>query len=183
MIDEKIGSIQNYLLHFDHNIRTKQISLLFDYSHNMAYIKQDFNFWERGAFFAFWQDQFDRQKKEWVEYVSADYWLFLPKETARQILEDFKAHNESERQRRIQEDWLKNIILYELNNHECYVTMLYWFSCEREIKAWSPELAKEYAEKHCWCFSPQYQSSLPQDDVNWNWDVHPIKSSFISISQ
>ena len=86
------------------------------------FIQKQFDFTPYWAFFAFGQKQFE----QWLAWrnpndiVSCWNWLYAPEDLAKQMLEDFHAHNESERLRRLEEVWLKNIILYELNNHECY---------------------------------------------------------------
>lgn len=88
----------------------------------MKFEKKDFDFASHGVFFAFSQEQFDKSKIDWLDYVSAWMWMFLPKETAKETLEAYRQHNENEKKRRIEEVWLKNIILCELDNHECYYT-------------------------------------------------------------
>ncbi len=98
----------------------------------MTFVKKEFEFKPYWAFFAFGKKQFE----EWLngrdpkDFCDCWMWLVAPKEIAKQMLEDFDAHNESEKQRRIQEIWLKAIILYELDNHECWYT-------------WDPDAAME----------------------------------------
>lgn len=48
--------------------------------------------------------------------------LYCPKDTADLLVVAMIAHHKSERDRRLAEVWLKNIILYELNNYECHYT-------------------------------------------------------------
>lgn len=88
------------------------------------YTEKQFDFSAYGAFFAIGKQQFIdalawRNPEDFIDCWS---WLFAPKETAQEMMDAFDAHNESERLRRLQEVWLKNIILYELNNYECYYT-------------------------------------------------------------
>ena len=86
------------------------------------YKTKEFDFWKYWAFFAFWSDQFKEKAKEWVDYVDCWMWLIAPKDIARQMIIDFKDHNEQEDKNRLEADWLDKIIEYELWNHECYYT-------------------------------------------------------------
>lgn len=86
------------------------------------YQKKDFSFKDHWAFFAFSNQQFEEQKVDGVKYVSAWHGLFCPADKAKQILEAFKEHNEKEKQKQIEVDWIDNIIRYELGNYECYYT-------------------------------------------------------------
>lgn len=74
-----------------------------------------------GAFFAFSNEQFDKQKKEGVKYVNYGAGLLLPKENVDKFTLEFNKIT----------DWkieeLKKIdpeimIEYELSNHEAYYT-------------------------------------------------------------
>jgi len=74
-----------------------------------------------GAFFAFSNEQFYKQKKEGVKYVNYGAGLLLPKENADKFTQEFNKIT----------DWkieeLKKIdpeimIEYELSNHEAYYT-------------------------------------------------------------
>lgn len=50
------------------------------------------------------------------------------------------------------------------------------FEGEFYIKADSKEQAREFVEKHCGLvIGGDIHSTLPDDDVNWNFDVHPKK--------
>lgn len=108
----------------------------------MTFVKKEFEFKPYWAFFAFGKKQFE----EWLngrdpkDFCDCWMWLVAPKKVAKQMLQDFDAHNEAERLRRLEEVWLKNIILYELSNHECYYTgdiedvlpLLEWYGATRE---------------------------------------------------
>lgn len=54
----------------------------------------------------------------------------------------------------------------------------YTFEVTREIKAENYQQALEYTKKHCWCIEPKYHSSLPNNDIDWNWSVHPVRSNY-----
>lgn len=60
------------------------------------------------------------------------------------------------------------------------VKVQYTFICDRQIKADSQEQANEYAIRHCGCISPDYDSSLPSDDVNREASVHPDSENILS---
>lgn len=201
------------------------------------FTEKQFDFTSYWAFFAIGQHQFD-QALAWRDPDDiASCWncLYAPKEVAEQMMKDFDAHIESERLRRLHEVGLKNIILYELNNYECYYTgdiedalpilESYWatpdqvwalfkdknadidkakpiphkstfilsdptmpktilikaeytFEVTWEIKAENYQQALEHAKKHCWCIEPKYHSSLPHNDIDWNWSVHPVRSNY-----
>lgn len=88
------------------------------------FTEKQFDFTPYWAFFAIGQKQFDEALawRDPDDIVSCWNCLYAPAEFAQQMLEDFDAHIESERLRRLDEVGLKNIILYELNNYECYYT-------------------------------------------------------------
>ena len=50
------------------------------------------------------------------------------------------------------------------------------FSGTFRIKAESQEQAEEYVQKHCGLvLGGEIHSSLPNDEVDWEFDVHPEK--------
>lgn len=54
--------------------------------------------------------------------------------------------------------------------------MKFVFSGEFYIKANSQEEAEEFAQKHCGLvLGGDIHSSLPNEDVDWDFDVHPDK--------
>lgn len=56
------------------------------------------------------------------------------------------------------------------------VPMKFVFSGEFYIKADSQEQAEEYAQKHCGLvIGGDIHSTLPDENVDWNFDVHPEK--------
>ncbi len=57
------------------------------------------------------------------------------------------------------------------------VKSTYTFEVIWEIKTQDSLLAEEFAKKHCGCISPNYHSSLPDDMVTWDWDVHPSEQT------
>ena len=57
------------------------------------------------------------------------------------------------------------------------VPVSYTFLGHFEIEADSPEQAEEYAEKHCGLvIGGDIHSSLPDEDVDWDFDMHPEKT-------
>lgn len=54
----------------------------------------------------------------------------------------------------------------------------YTFSVEREVTANNYQEALQQVQDNCWCTHPQYHSSLPYNDVDWNWTLHPIRKSY-----
>jgi len=113
-----------------------------------TFIKQDFDFWKYKAFFCFWDEQFEKAKKEnWIndkeKLVNLGAWLVSLKSNYKEMLKAFSLHNETEKERRIKEDGIENIIKYELANYESYYTWditdamealkEYWVS-ESEVK-------------------------------------------------
>lgn len=86
------------------------------------YKQQEFNFSTYGAFFAFWKDQFDEKKVDWVKYVDCGLWLVAPANIAHQMMIDFDNHNKNEHKKSLEIDGIDKIIEYQLSNHECYYT-------------------------------------------------------------
>jgi hypothetical protein len=87
------------------------------------YKKKDFDFSKFWGFFAFSNEQFNENKsklEKWDKYVSLFGGLLWKKSNYKEMLKAFDLHNEEDKKRRIKEEWLNKIILYELNNHECF---------------------------------------------------------------
>ena len=84
--------------------------------------KQTQLFEETGAFFAFWQKQFDEQRKEWVIYVSLDGGLLVPKDRAKEFVDRLHGIGKTGIRLDIEENWIEWIIKRELWNHEAYYT-------------------------------------------------------------
>ena len=75
-----------------------------------------------GAFFAYSNEQFERQKAANIEYVSLSVGLICPKENASELLGDLdKIHTEGIAED-VEENGLEAIVLRELWNHECFYT-------------------------------------------------------------
>lgn len=87
-----------------------------------TYERKEFDFKKHGAFFAFWDDQFEEQKEKWVDYVSLWMGLVAPKNKYKKIIKLYKAHNKKENERRKKIEGIDKIIEYEYNNHECGYT-------------------------------------------------------------
>lgn len=85
--------------------------------------KQTKLFDETGAFFAFSQEQFDKSKKEDVEYVSLNGGLVCPKDNVADLLNGMKSTYAEAIQEDIAENGIDKIIRRELINHEAGYTM------------------------------------------------------------
>jgi hypothetical protein len=44
----------------------------------------------------------------------------------------------------------------------------YTFSCQREVTADNYEDAQQQVINSCWCIRPEYHSSLPYNEVDWD---------------
>lgn len=75
-----------------------------------------------GAFWAFGQEQFNKQKREGVEYVSGGAGLVCPKDTYKQLKADLDNAILKGIEADIRENGEEAIIKRELINHECYYT-------------------------------------------------------------
>ena len=82
----------------------------------------EFNFDSYNAFFAFGQEQYNKQAIPWTDYVQLEAlaWIIVPRDKAKQLMEDYTKYNEDKILDRIQTQGLESIIEYELNNYECY---------------------------------------------------------------
>ena len=86
------------------------------------YQTKPFDFSVHGAFFAFWNDQFNEKKVEGVKYEQGSLWLIAPKGTLLKIMELFHEHNIHEAKERIRVDGIEKIIIHEFGNYECGYT-------------------------------------------------------------
>ena len=75
-----------------------------------------------GGFFAFSDEQFNRQKKENVKYVSMGMGLICPKETAKQLMEDLQNIIQEGIKTDLKENTKRGVVVRELNNHEAFYT-------------------------------------------------------------
>ena len=87
-----------------------------------TYKKREFNFKEKGAFFAFSDSQFEEGKKEGVDYVHVVGGLICPKEHAKTIWKDFGDFAIKESKRELKVRGRIEMIKYHLANYECYYT-------------------------------------------------------------
>ena len=79
-------------------------------------------FEEKGVIFAFSNEQFEEQKKEWVVYASPWMWMYCPKWELNNILTALDNIQEEWIKKDIAENGIEWIIKRELNNYECYYT-------------------------------------------------------------
>lgn len=75
-----------------------------------------------GAFFAFSKEQFDKGRKEGIEYVSAGMGLICPSDTLETLIEELDTIYKESIEQDIKENGIENIIKRELANHEAYYT-------------------------------------------------------------
>lgn len=69
-----------------------------------------------------------------------------------------------------------NLEDYQAGKKVYTVKTKFVFAGEFRIKAESKEQAKEYVAKHCGlCLGGDIHSTLPSDDVDWEFSVHPEK--------
>jgi hypothetical protein len=77
---------------------------------------------ECGAFFAFSQKQFARQKQDGVTYCSLGAGLISPKGSAKKLMNGLQRIWEEGIAQDLAENSKEAIILRELNNYECFYT-------------------------------------------------------------
>ena len=77
---------------------------------------------EAGAFFAFSNEQFARQKKDGINYVSMYAGLICPKENVKKLNEDLEAIHTKGIEMDLADNGKDAIILRELKNYECFYT-------------------------------------------------------------
>lgn len=78
---------------------------------------------ENGAFFAFSNEQFARQKSDSVEkYVSLGSGLICPKENAVKLIEAIADISDKGMKKDLEENGKEKVILRELYNHEAFYT-------------------------------------------------------------
>ena len=76
---------------------------------------------ENGAFFAFSNEQLNKQKKENIKYISLGYGLIVPKENADNLIDALdKIHEEGIKADKA-DNTKKEIIWRELANHEAQI--------------------------------------------------------------
>lgn len=75
-----------------------------------------------GSFFAFGQNQFEKQRKEGVNYVSLGAGLICPKDTVNDLLLGLENIGVHGRQKDVEENGAAGIIEREYFNHECQLT-------------------------------------------------------------
>lgn len=83
---------------------------------------QDKLFNETGAFFAFSKDQFDKQKKEGVQYTALSAGMLCPVEHAEKLTTGLVNIAASGREQDMAENGKDRIIERELHNYECFYT-------------------------------------------------------------
>jgi len=78
-----------------------------------------------GAFFAFSDKQFNKQKKEGIKYASVGAGLIAPTENVSSLMDSLLSIHASAIEQDIAENGIKAIIHRELANYECQITMDY----------------------------------------------------------
>jgi|DEB0MinimDraft_10_1074344.scaffolds.fasta_scaffold23732_3 hypothetical protein len=84
--------------------------------------KQTECFNKYGAFFAFGQEQFNKQKKEGVIYAQNEIGLIYPKENSAKLHKELGEIHKLGRELDIKENGVETIIERELANYECFYT-------------------------------------------------------------
>jgi len=84
-----------------------------------------------GAFFAFNKEQFAKEEKEGVKYVSMGAGLICPRDNVKQLIEEMDGNYKKGIETDLKENGKENIIKRELENHECY----YQYDVEPAIRA------------------------------------------------
>lgn len=79
-------------------------------------------FEECGVFFAFSQEQFEKGKKEGVEYVSLGAGTICPEEHAKHVVEEICRIADECVKQDLEENGKDAVIHRELANHECWYT-------------------------------------------------------------
>lgn len=80
---------------------------------------------KHSAFFAFNMKQFDEGKNPDIpqsEYCHVFHGMYAPKSNVKQLLKDYTSVTKGGIAKDIAENGFHNIILRELNNHECFYT-------------------------------------------------------------
>ena len=75
-----------------------------------------------GAFFAFSMKQFEEQSQEGINYKNLGSGLVCPEENIEQTLEEFTAVIKEKIDWELANNTKKDIIWYELANHECQIS-------------------------------------------------------------
>jgi hypothetical protein len=80
---------------------------------------------EHGAFFAFSKKQYDEAAKAGVNYISLGSGLIAPDDKAESLIESFSAITAEKIAYELANNTRKDIIWYELGNHECQIVGSY----------------------------------------------------------
>lgn len=75
-----------------------------------------------GIFFAFSNEQFESNKKEGVRYVRGYHGMIIPKDNVKLFERKFDEYCEEKDTMFRENIDMKEYILYQLNNHECFYT-------------------------------------------------------------
>ena len=74
------------------------------------------------AFYAFSQKQFDEQAKQDTEYVQVGHGCVCPKDNCKNLIDELKNSYDEKIKWELENNTKKDIIWYELANHECQIT-------------------------------------------------------------
>lgn len=78
---------------------------------------------KNGAFFAFNTEQYEKEAKPGVRYVSLGSGLIAPKDTYKQLIKDLAEAKKERIKEDLEENSVEDIINRELANHEASYTM------------------------------------------------------------
>ena len=127
---------------------------LSDYMEN----KQTDTFNKNGAFFAFSDEQFNKQKKEGVDYISLGAGLITPKKNAGALTRELHAIYADAVKQDLEENGVKAIINRELANHECQITGDITDAVEKlkDYKITREQIQAEYSAYFQMCIDNDY---------------------------
>ena len=80
---------------------------------------------KNGAFFAFSNKQFDEAKKENTKYISLGGGLIAPESNAESLIKELDSICTQKIEFELNNNSIKDIIWYELANHECQISCDY----------------------------------------------------------
>lgn len=106
-----------------------------------------------GAFFAFSKSQFEEQKQEGINYISIGHGMVCPSENIDKLIHEMENISKNRISWELENNTKKEIIWYELANHECQIVGNYSEVVEllTEYGITREEIAAEWGDyfQHC----------------------------------
>ena len=78
---------------------------------------------KHGAFFAFNKEQYEKEAKPGIRYISLGAGLIAPKDTYKELIKDIEAATAARIKEDLEQNSIEDIINRELANHEALYTM------------------------------------------------------------